>query len=175
MAGGRISCVNAIVPPVPQATDEGPDASRSLSRAALAFAAATGFGSVVAARADVPGEPLGLRPSFSVPTGLLVGWGAGVAAPWPLPLTALVAARSAVGGLERRPGISRPGVLCVGVGLCCLVGTVVEPVTRRLADRPTSVRLAVAINVAASVGLIVSGVRAERIRRSLEDRPPTVS
>ena len=66
----------------------GPD--RALLAAAIAFAGAAGLGSAVAIRDQLPGEPLGIGIPLSVPAGLLAGWGAGVAAPWPMPVAAVV-------------------------------------------------------------------------------------
>jgi len=54
--------------------------------ASLAFAGAAVLGSVVAVRDQLPGEPLGMGIPLSVPAGLVAGWGAAVAAPWPMPV-----------------------------------------------------------------------------------------
>ncbi|MDQ3095187.1 MAG: hypothetical protein M3Q82_04385, partial [Actinomycetota bacterium] len=70
-------------------------ADSALLAGALAFAAADAFGSVVAVRHDVAGEPLGVSIPVTVRTGLMLGWGAGVAAPWPMPAAALIAAARA--------------------------------------------------------------------------------
>jgi hypothetical protein len=59
------------------------ESGRVLRGAAMAFAAADAFGSMVALRHDVAGEPFGLSIPCTVRSGLLVGWGAGVAAPGP--------------------------------------------------------------------------------------------
>ena len=59
--------------------------------ASLAFAGASVLGSVVAIRDQLPGEPLGVSIPLSVPAGLLAGWGAAVAAPWPMPAAAVTA------------------------------------------------------------------------------------
>ena len=115
--------------------------------AAWAFAAADLLGSAVAIREDVPGEPLGLGLPVSVRTGVLVGWGAGVAAPWPMPVAALVAAA--------RPG-PRSHLVTAGLGYLCIAGTLVEPVTYGLRRRSPWVYVAIATNLAASVGLVLS-------------------
>jgi hypothetical protein len=59
-------------------------------RALLAGAAV--MGSAVAIREDLPGQPCGISIPLSVPAGLLADWGAGVAAPWPMPAAAVIAA-----------------------------------------------------------------------------------
>jgi hypothetical protein len=58
----------------------GTDRDGVLLGASLAFAGASVLGSVVAIRDQLPGEPLGVSISLSVPAGLLAGWGAAVAA-----------------------------------------------------------------------------------------------
>ena len=68
------------------------DPDRALLATSLAFAGAAVVGSAVAIREDLPGQPCGISVPLSVPAGLLVGWGAGVAAPWPMPATAVIAA-----------------------------------------------------------------------------------
>src|SRR4029077_20234686 len=79
------------------------ESGRRLQLAAWAFAAATIFGSAVSIRNRLPGEPLGIRVPLSIPAGLLVGWGAGVAAPWPMPAAAGIAA-----GRSPRPKPNAP-------------------------------------------------------------------
>src|SRR5215472_10071928 len=103
------------------------DPDGALLGASLAFAGAAVLGSVVAVRDQLPGEPLGVGISLSVPAGLLAGWGAAVAAPWPMPTAAVTAA---VMARHREPG-ARPGGICAAIGLGCIVGTLIEPVTRR--------------------------------------------
>ena len=71
----------------------GPDGA--LLAAALAFAGAAGVGSAVAVRKQLPGQPFGISVPLSVRAGLLSGWGAGVAAPWPMPVAAVIVARFA--------------------------------------------------------------------------------
>ena len=132
---------------------QGPD--RALLAAAVAFAAAAGLGSAVAIHDELPGEPLGITVPLSVPAGLAVGWGAAVAAPWPMPAAALIAAARA-----QRTGASAPtGALCAGIGLGCIAGTLVEPATRRPGAWSPLARLAITANVAASAALIVTGCR----------------
>jgi hypothetical protein len=129
----------------------GPDAA--LLGASLAFAAAGVLGSVVAVRDQLPGEPLGVSIPLSVPAGLLVGWGAAVAAPWPMPVAAVMAALTAG---RREPGM-RPGLACAAIGLGCIAGTVVEPVTRRPRSLTPAARLTICVNLAASAALAGAG------------------
>ena len=137
----------------------GPD--RALLAAAAAFAAAAGLGSVVAIRDELPGEPLGTTVPLSVPAGLAVGWGAAVAAPWPMPAAALIAAARA-----QRPGASAAtGLVCTGIGLGCVAGTLVEPVTRRPGTWSPGTRLAITANLASSAALVVAGWRHYRAAR----------
>jgi hypothetical protein len=51
------------------------DPDGALLGASLAFAGAAALGSVVAVRDQLPGEPLAVGISLSVPAGLLAGWG----------------------------------------------------------------------------------------------------
>ena len=128
----------------------GPD--RALLAASIAFAGAAGLGSAVAIRDRLPGEPLGIGIPLSVPAGILAGWGAGVAAPWPMPLAAVVAAAGA-----QRPGPSAvAGAVCAGIGAGCIVGTLVEPVTRQPRPWSALTRFAIAANMAASAALVVT-------------------
>src|SRR5215471_1155583 len=90
--------------------DTGPD--RALLTASVAFAAAAGLGSAVAVHDQLPGEPLGVTVPLSVPAGLAVGWGAAVAAPWPMPAMALLAAARA----QRAGASAATGLVCVGLG-----------------------------------------------------------
>jgi hypothetical protein len=128
--------------------------NRALGAAAFAFACATGFGSAVAIRDDVTGEPLHIRVPLSVPSAVLVGWGAGVAAPWPMPAAALWASR-----FSRREGGPGPALICSGLGIGCIVGTLIEPVTYRRASWTRATRAAILLNVTASVALAVTGIR----------------
>ena len=127
----------------------------ALRTAALAFAGAATYGSIVALRSNVAGEPLGLNIPMSVAAGLAVGWGAGVAAPWPMPVAALIAAARA-GGQETRTG---PGVVCAGLGVACIIGTLVEPVTHHRRISTPSIRTAILVNVVASILLTAAGLR----------------
>ena len=131
----------------------GPD--RALLAASVAFAAAAGLGSAVAIRDELPGEPLGITVPLSVPAGLVAGWGAGVAAPWPMPAAALFAAVRA----QWADAGAATGALCAGIGLGCIAGTLVEPVTRRPGTWSPLTRLAITANITASVALVAAGWR----------------
>ncbi|MBA3338241.1 MAG: hypothetical protein H0T54_00520 [Geodermatophilaceae bacterium] len=131
---------------------------RLLMAAAAGFASASAFGSAVSMRHDIPGRPLGVSIPLSVPSGLAVGWGAGVAAPWPMPLMAVIASVST--GDRRRD--STAGLVCLGLGIACVAGTLVEPVTYRLSSWTPGVRAAILANVAAAVLLAAAGRRAQR-------------
>jgi hypothetical protein len=133
---------------------------RALLSASLAFAGAAVLGSAVAIREQLPGQRLGVSVPLSVPAGLLAGWGAGVAAPWPMPAAAVLAAATA------RRGEPRAGAVCAGIGLGCIIGTLIEPVTRR----PRSWSPATGVNVAASTALIAAGLRHSATARALQRR-----
>ena len=137
----------------------GPD--RALLVAAAAFAAAAGLGSLVAIRDELPGEPLGITVPLSVPAGLAAGWGAAVAAPWPMPAAALIAAARA----QRAGASAATGLVCAGIGLGCIAGTLVEPVTRRPGTWSPGTRLAITANLASSAALVVAGWRHYRAAR----------
>ena len=51
------------------------------------------------------------------------------------------------------------GALCAGIGLGCIAGTLVEPVTRRPETWSALTRLAITANIAASAALVVTGWR----------------
>jgi len=140
------------------------ESGRLLHLAAWAFAAATMFGSAVSIRNRLPGEPLGIRLPLSISTGLLVGWGAGVAAPWPMPLAALV-----VTGRRRATSPRTRAVTCAGIGLACIAGTLVEPVPRRPQEWTLGMRLAILANVATSAAMIAIGLGSE-LRTQREKR-----
>jgi len=129
------------------------DPEGALLGASLAFAGATVLGSVVAIRDQLPGEPLGVSIPLSVAAGLLAGWGAAVAAPWPMPVAAVTAAAMAK---RRRPSV-RPGAVCAAIGLGCIVGTCIEPVTRRPRSWSVATRLAIGANLSASAALVAAG------------------
>jgi hypothetical protein len=130
----------------------------ALLTASAAFAGACGLGSAVALRQSLPGEPLGITLPITVPRGLLIGWGAGVAAPWPMPFAALVAAATA--GRVRNRSVA--GALCAGLGIACILGTLAEPVTRRPRSWTPGISAAISMNLATSAALAAAGVRYAR-------------
>ncbi len=129
----------------------GPD--RALRIAALGFAVATGYNSVVAVREDLPGEPLGIRIPLSVAAGILAGWGAAVAAPWPMPVVALVAAARA-----ERDGAVRPALVCLGLGVAGIVGILIERNTYDAKCWTPATRRAVVAHVASCTSLVGAGI-----------------
>jgi hypothetical protein len=143
------------------------DPKCALLGASLAFAGAAVLGSVAAVRDQLPGEPLGVSIPLSVPTGLLAGWGAGVAAPWPMPVAAVMTAARA---RQRELG-TRAGAVCAAIGLGCIVGTVIEPVTCWPRLWSPATRLAIGVNLATSAALIGAGVwHAAAARRQHRER-----
>ena len=129
------------------------DPDRALLGASLAFAGAAALGSAVAICDQLPGQPFGVSIPVSVPAGLVAGWGAGVAAPWPMPAAAVVTAATA----RHREPSARPGAVCAAIGLGCIIGTLIEPVTRRPRSWTPATRLATGVNLAASAVLIATG------------------
>jgi hypothetical protein len=100
---------------------------RPVVLAAAVFAAPTAFDPAVAARENVERAPFGVRPPISVRTGLLVGRGCHLSAPWPMTVVALIAALR---------GGPRAGRICAVIGAGVIVGTAIEPVTKALHDAP---------------------------------------
>ena len=93
--------------------------------------------------------------------------GAGIAAPWPMPVAAVMTAARA---RHREPG-TRQGAVCAAIGLGCIVGTVIEPVTRRPRLWSPATRLAIGVNLATSAALIGAGVwHAAPARRQHRER-----
>ena len=134
---------------------------RTLRIAALGFACATGYNSVVAIRERVRGEPLGMRIPLSVSTGILVGWGSAVSAPWPMPVIAIAAARQA--GLDGHTG---PALVCTGLGVAGIVGILIEPNTYNAKSWTRVTRRAVVAHLAASAALGAAGIwRLTRARK----------
>jgi hypothetical protein len=126
---------------------------RALRAVALAFAGATGYNSVVAIREKVPGEPFGIRIPLPVSTGILVGWGSAVAAPWPMPVLALIAARQ-----TRRDGTARPALACAGIGIAGIVGILIEPNTYNTRSWSPATRRAVVVHITTSATLAGAGI-----------------
>lgn len=143
------------------------DPDRALLAASLAFAGAAVAGSAVAIRDELPGQPCGISIPLSVRAGLLAGWGAGVAAPWPMPVAAVIAAAR-----SRRTGPSAlTGAVCAGIGIGCVLGTAIEPVTFRPRSWSHATKLAIVFNMAASAALIAAGWRHLAAARTRPPRP----
>ena len=142
------------------------DPDRALLATSLAFAGAAVLGSAVAIREDLPGQPCGISVPLPVPAGLLVGWGAGVAAPWPMPAAAVIAAARS----QRTQPHALTGAVCAGIGIGCVLGTAIEPVTRRPRSWSPATRLAIAVNIAASAALTVTGLRHRAAAKALRLR-----
>ena len=138
----------------------------ALLSASVAFAGATMLGSAVAIRDQLPGQPFGVSVPLSVPAGLLAGWGAGVAAPWPMPVTAVMAAATA----RRQEPSALPGTVCTMIGLGCIFGTLIEPVTRQPRSWSPATGLAIGLNLAASAALIAAGLRHSATARARQRR-----
>jgi hypothetical protein len=137
---------------------------RSLLAAALGFAGATGYNSVVAIREQLPGEPLGVRIPLSVSTGILVGWGSAVAAPWPMPVVALLAAGRQAG----RHGVVGPALVCAGVGAAGIAGILIEPNTYNAKSWTPATRRAVVAHVASCITLAGAGINRLRHSRKID-------
>src|SRR5208283_4025626 len=142
------------------------DADRWLRVAALGFACAAGFGTAVAIRDDLPGEPLGIRVPLTVPTGILVGWGGAVAAPWPMPVAAVTAAFRA----SRADSRAWPALVCACLGIGGIIGILIEPVTYQPRSWTPATRAAVLLHVAGSAGLAATGLRCLKRARSHKTR-----
>jgi hypothetical protein len=137
---------------------------RALRAAALGFAGATGYNSVVAIREKLPGEPLGIRIPLSVPTGVLMGWGSAVSAPWPMPVCALLAANRQAG----RDGVAGPALVCAGIGAAGIVGILIEPNTYNAKSWTPATRRAVVAHVATCVTLAAAGIWHLRDARKID-------
>ena len=131
------------------------DPDPALLAAALVFAGAAIAGSAVAIRDGLPGQPCGISVPLTVPAGLLAGWGAGVAAPWPMPVTAVIAAARS----QRTGPTALTGAVCAGIGAGCVLGTAIEPVTYRPRSWSPMTRSAIVLNMASSAALILAGWR----------------
>ena len=142
------------------------DPDRALLATSLAFAGAAVLGSAVAIREDLPGQPCGINVPLPVPAGLLVGWGAGVAAPWPMPAAAVIAAARS----QRTQPHALTGAVCAGIGIGCVLGTAIEPVTRRprswsptaapRASRPVAMRAGAPVWWASASASLATGTAA---------------
>ena len=125
-----------------------------LRGAALGFACATGHNSLVAIREKVPGEPFGIRIPLSVSTGILLGWGSAIAAPWPMPVLALLAAFRPAG----KGGSAGSAMVCAGLGVAGIVGILIEPNSYHARSWTPATRRAAFAHVATSVTLAGAGI-----------------
>lgn len=142
------------------------DTGRALRNAAIVFAGTVGFTTAVALRDDLPGRPLGIGVPLSVPAGILVGWGGAVAAPWPMPVAALIASRRA------NQGDSVAAFVCAGLGIAGIVGFLIEPNTYQPAAWTPANRNAIAAGLVASAALATTGFRHwRRTRPDLRSAP----
>ncbi len=125
-----------------------------LRASAVAFAGTCAYTSLVALRERLPGRPLRISVPLSIPVGLLVGWGAAVAAPWPMPTVALVAAVRAREG----PRAARAALIAAGVGVAGVIGLLMEPNTYDLGAHSRSNRRAILLGFATTGTLAVTGL-----------------
>lgn len=132
----------------------------ALVAAALAYAGSTAFSSYVALRDDIPGEPFGISPPFSVRRALLVGWGAGIAAPWYMPAGAVFAAYCARDG---RPG---PPAVAAAIGCASIAGHLIEPVTRRPGSWTAATTAAITLAVTTTASLAIAGFARHAINKA---------
>lgn len=128
------------------------DRDRVLRAAAFGFACGAAYNSIVAVREGLPGEPLGLRIPLPVSTGILVGWGAAVAPPWPMAIAAMWAAGRA------KNGSARSAAVCTALGLAAIVGILVEPNSYRSGSWTPPTRKAVLLHVMTSAALAGAGI-----------------
>jgi hypothetical protein len=128
--------------------------NRVLGVAAIGFASATTYNSVVAIRENVPGEPLGIRVPLSVLTGIAVGWGSAVAAPWPMPAAAVLAATRR-SDRERARGLA---LLCTALGIGGIVGILIEPNTYNRKTWTPAIYRAVLMHVGTCIAMAGAGI-----------------
>jgi hypothetical protein len=125
---------------------------KALLAAASLSAATTAMATAVSLRhPDLPDEPLGLRFPGDVGVHLALGLGSGVAAPWPMPLIAMVAA---VMHDEHRVV---PARTCAAIGATMLVGTVLEPASWGLRPRSDAARATVVLHLLSGSALFLAG------------------
>lgn len=127
---------------------------RMMLGAATLFAATTAFTTAVSMREpQLPDEPFGVRFPGKVPVHLALGLGSGVAAPWPMPVGAVVAA------VRAGPGVGWPERTCAVLGAAVLVGTLAEPASWGLRPRSTWARATVPLNLLSGAALFLAGTR----------------
>ena len=134
-----------------------PASQTALYLAAVTYAGTAAISSVIAVRDNVPGEPLGITVPLSVPSALAVGWGAGIAPPWFMPVTALVAARRA------RLGGSFPATVAASIGFATIAGHLIEPVTRQPRSWTLATRTSIAMMITSPALLAAAGLARRKV------------
>jgi hypothetical protein len=129
--------------------------TRGVRAAAVAFAITSVYTSIVSVRGRLDGRPLGVRIGVSVPRGLLLGWGSAVAAPWPMPVGALLLA-TRVGRGDRT---ARAALGCAAIGVAGVIGLLLEPNTYGVRAHSRDNQLAVAAGFVTTGMLAVTGLR----------------
>lgn len=142
----------------PRSAHAGARGDGALLVSAVAFACTCAYTSAVAIRERLPGRPLRVSVPLSVPVGVLVGWGAAVAAPWPMPVAALVAATRAREG----PRGARAALVAAGVGIAGVIGLLMEPNTYDLGAHSRANRRAIVLGFATTGALAMTGLRRRR-------------
>ncbi len=82
-----------------------------------------------------------------------------------------VAAVTAAAMARHRDPSARPGMVCAAISLGGIVGTFIEPVTRRPRSWSPATRLAIDVNLAASAALVGAGAwHAATVHRQHRER-----
>ena len=99
---------------------------------AVAYTGVFALGNVLSIRRGYPGEPLGIRTGQPVGRDVALGFGAALAAPWPMLVALWVAAdRSCLPGRAGR----RSRAWLALLGALFLAGSAAEPVSHRILTR----------------------------------------
>jgi hypothetical protein len=117
----------------------------------------TAYNSVITIRQDARGAPLGIRIPLRTFTGIVIGWGSAIAAPWPMPALALLAS-----GRARRDGDQRAALACAGIGLAGIVGIFIEPNTYKPTSWTPQIRRAIVAHVVSSTTLVATALSHQR-------------
>lgn len=122
--------------------------------AASVFAATVAVSTAVSLRhPECPDEPFGLRFPGRVPVHLAMGLGSGVAAPWPMPIAALLA------GLRAEPGANGAAKTCAALGATVLATSVMEPASWGLRTSSSAVRATFWLHLLSGAALFWAGTR----------------
>lgn len=122
--------------------------------AATLFAATVAASTAVSWRhPECPDEPFGLRFPGRVPVHLAVGLGSGIAAPWPMPVIAMVAA------VRAGPDADRAARTCATVGAVVLSTLVIEPTSWRLRTTAPEARATFWMHLVSGAVLFWAGTR----------------